>query len=168
MNRDSFDPFPKVKPYEAHALVAAQLLVGAINRRELVSVVLDIISTPEGVSFDELVKARVNHRFKSTSVVSAMCADSKSMDVLQMADLVAGAIASERRKAAGENRKVGSNPNSPKSKVAARLLANFELLGCDDQRNDRANIATLRAPIESTPRLRIVSEPPMRGVESSA
>ncbi len=168
VNKDLYDPFPKAQAYDAHAGVASQLLAGAINRRELVTVVLDIISTPEGISLDELVKNQVNRRFRNTSVVSAICADSRSMDVLQMADLVAGAIASERRKDAGENRKPGSNPNSPKSKVAARLLANFQLSGSMDQRNDRVNIATLRSSPPRARPLRLVSASPERGIESTA
>ncbi|MEP6479276.1 MAG: DUF3800 domain-containing protein [Rhodoglobus sp.] len=167
VNRDQYDPFPGTGAVEAHANVAAQLLVGCINRRELVSVVLDLVSTPEGVSLDELVKDQVNRRFRNTSVVSAICADSKAMDLLQMADLVAGAIAFERRREAGENRKVGSNPNSPKAKVATRLLAGLQITSAVDQRTDRINIATLRTPTSRVKPLRIVSTNPVRGIETA-
>jgi hypothetical protein len=146
VNKDVHDPFPGVKAWDAHASVAAQLLVGAINRRELVTVVLDELSTPEDIYLGDMIRRKVNARFKCTSVISAITADSKSMDTLQLADLVAGAIAFERRRQAGENRKVGSNPNSPKSRVALRLLSNFGLTNIDDSRSDRVNIATVRAP----------------------
>lgn len=160
VNRDRFDPFPGVEVWEAHAHVAAKLLCGVINRRELVSVILDDLSTPETFSLDEEVRRRVNARFKNTSIVSALCADSKSMDLLQLADLTAGAIAFERRRNAGESRRPGSNPNSPKSKVAARLMAAFALDSLEDVRVGRVNIATLRPPEPGVerPKLRVVGQ----------
>lgn len=167
VNRDVYDPFPGVEAYEAHSSVAAQLLVGNINRRELASVVLDIISTPAGVAVDELVKTKVNRRLKATGIVSAVCADSRSMDLLQLADLVAGAIAHERRRQAGESGKVQSHPNSPKAKVARRLFTALGISHCNDQRDDRVNIATLRAPAIRKPAVPARSRRATRGIEAA-
>lgn len=162
-NRDQHDPFPKTELYQAHADVATQLLVGCINRRELVSVILDLISTPEGVAVDEIVRRQVNKRLRNTSVVTALCADSRSMDLLQMADMIASAIAFERRRAAGESGRVGSHPNSPKAKVAARLMVNLGMATVEDQRSDRINIATLKGPRMP---LKLVRPPSAKRIET--
>lgn len=146
VDRTVFDPFPGATDWQVHADVAAKLLCAAINRNEHVGVVMDIISTPPEVAVEDEVKRQTNRRLRSTSVVSAISADSKSTDLLQMADMVAGAVAHERRRALGESGKTDAHPNSLKAKVAARMLAAFDMTGASDQRNDRANLATLRAP----------------------
>ncbi|MDQ3274724.1 MAG: hypothetical protein M3Q39_06760 [Actinomycetota bacterium] len=52
-----FNPFRRGKEaWQVHADVTAQLLVGCINRRELVGVHLDGISTPVGCSLEEEVR----------------------------------------------------------------------------------------------------------------
>lgn len=68
----------------------------------------------------------VNGRIHATSLVTAACVDSVSNDGLQLADLVAGAVAHQRGQGAGTAR-----PTSHKGKIAARLAAvygvqNFE------------------------------------------
>lgn len=143
VNRDQHDPFRGASDHEVHVEVASRLLIGAINKRELIGAVLDLISTPPDVAIDELVRKQVNRHFRNASVVTAICADSRSMDTLQMADLVASAIAHERRRAFGESGKTNAHPSSPKAKVAARLLTAFGLASSEDQRTDRANIATI-------------------------
>ena len=137
VNRDLYDPFPGKLVWQGQAEVAAQLVRAGVNRRELVSVLMDGVSTPEGIALDDEVRRMVNRSFRSTSVVTCACLDSRSNDGLQMADLLAGAIASERRRAEGEHRKIGSNPNSPKTKVARRLIEAFEIEGLMDQRSRR-------------------------------
>ncbi len=143
VNRDVFDPFKGRRPmWRVHAEVAAQLLVGCINRREIVTVLLDGISTPQGVSLEDAVQGRVNKRLGSTAVVNAACLDSRSSDGLQVADLVAGAIAFERRRLIGES----GNPNSNKAKVTSRLKAALGGVDFTDGRTPRVNIATYQAP----------------------
>lgn len=78
--------------WEVHAEVISQLLVGCVNRRELVGVLLDGISTPPGCSLDDTVRTMTNRRLKATAIVSAACLDSRSNDLLQVADLAAGSI----------------------------------------------------------------------------
>ncbi len=137
-DRRVFDPFRGKQPvWRVHAEVTTQLLVGCINKRELVTALLDVISVPTGSSLEDTVRQRVNRRLGSTVVVSAACLDSKSSDGLQLADLIAGAIAFERRRTTGES----GNPNSSKAKVAKRLCA---ALGSDltDGKGRRVNIAT--------------------------
>lgn len=141
INPANYDPFRGgVDRWKAHAEIASQLLVGSINRRELISVLLDGISTPRGCSLADTIRDDVNRRLGATSVVSATCLDSRTNDCLQVADLIASSIAFERRRAAGRR----GDPASPKGIVAARLGVAFGNVGLRDGRGSRSRIATLR------------------------
>lgn len=136
------DPFSKVEHrWLAHAEVASQLIIGSTNRRELVCALMDTIATPRDCSLEEHVRTRVNRKFRSTSLISAVCLDSKTNDLLQLADLVASAVSFERRRT---HLGIGS-PNSAKGMVAARLGAAFGNAGLTDGRSRRYNIATFGA-----------------------
>lgn len=133
------DPFHKAEHrWLGHAEVAAQLIIGSTNRRELVCALMDTVVTPRGTSMEDHVRRRVNGKFKATSLVSAVCLDSKTNDLLQVADLVASSVSFERRRA---QLGIGS-PNSAKGLVAARLGATFGNAGLLDGRTRRYNIAT--------------------------
>lgn len=150
-----FDPFARVtQRWRGHADVAAQLLFGCINRRELVSVLMDTITTPRGTAFEDVVRGAVNRRFGATSVVSAVCLNSQTNDSLQVADLVASAIAFERRRRAGGP----GSPTSAKGKIAARLGAAIGNAGLLDGRDKRFNIATYHPkPATAKPKLEVVT-----------
>jgi hypothetical protein len=99
---------------------------------------------------EDEVRRMTNRRLGATAVVSSVCLDSKTNDLLQVADLVAGAIFHERRRAAtGE-----TSPRSNKGKVALRLATAFNRPGLIDGRDARVNIATYlgrgttRAPLK--------------------
>lgn len=95
---DVHNPFhQRTEVWRVHAEITSQLLVGCINRRELVGVLLDGISTPVGCSLEDTVRKPTNRRLRRTSVVSAVCLDSRTSDLPQVGDLVAGAILHERR-----------------------------------------------------------------------
>lgn len=133
------DPFTgNSAEWLVHARITAKLLVGILNRRELASVLLDEISTSKGCAFDDTVRDMVNRRMRATSLVTAACVDSSCNDGVQLADLVAGAVAHQR----GQGNST-ANPTSHKGKVAARLATAFEVSSFDDVRNDRVNVATL-------------------------
>jgi hypothetical protein len=136
------DPFADGIPeWLAHARLAAKLLVGILNRRELASALLDDISTPRGSAFDDTVREMVNRRMRATSLVTAACVDSTCNDGVQLADLVAGAVAHQRGQSNGT-----ANPSSHKGKVAGRLAAAFGLNSfAQDVRTERVNVATLGA-----------------------
>jgi hypothetical protein len=148
-----FDPFEgREDTWRVHAEVTAQLLVGGINRRELVGVHLDAVSTPVGCSFEDTVRSITNSRLRNTSVVSAVCLDSRTNDLLQVADMVAGAIRNVRQQPTSPYK-----DQSPKTKVAQRLAATFGRPGLVDGKDDRVNIATYRGRKPAAPRLRAVS-----------
>lgn len=120
---------------------AAKLLVGIINKRELTAVLIDQISTPKGCAFDDTVRDMVNVRMRATAVVAAACVDSACNDGVQLADLVAGAVAHH----CGQSEHT-SMPSSHKGKIAARLAAAFDVPQLRDVRTSRVNIATLGSP----------------------
>lgn len=133
------DPFASDEPqWLAHARISAQLLIGIINKRELVGAMLDQVSTPKGCAFDDTVRDLVNDRMRATSVVTAVCVDSACNDGVQLADLVAGAVAHHCKQPA--------NLASHKGKIAGRLAAAFGVPSLCDARTDRVNIATLGMP----------------------
>lgn len=106
------DPFRRNEPqWIAHARITAQLLVGIINKRELAS-----------------------------ALVTAACVDSRSNDGVQLADLVAGAVAHQ----CGLQDQI-TKPSSHKGKIAGRLAAAFGVQALCDTRTERVNIATLGA-----------------------
>jgi Protein of unknown function (DUF3800) len=144
------DPFAADEPqWLAHARITAKLLVGIINKRELASALLDQISTPRWCAFDDTVRDMVNVRMRSTSLVTAACVDSACNDGVQLADLIAGAVANH----CGQSSQTAS-PSSHKGKVAARLAAAFGVQGLGDIRTDRVNVVTLGVP---APRKRLPS-----------
>jgi Protein of unknown function (DUF3800) len=147
------NPFSGSDPqWVVHARVAARLLVGIINKRELSAVLLDQVSTPRGRAFDDTVRDMVNRRMRATSIVAATCVDSACNDGVQLADLVAGAVAHQYGQAASTAR-----PTSHKGKIAARLAAAYEVPSLCDVRTDRVNVATLGVPGPKK-RLRSVAE----------
>lgn len=133
------DPFANSDPqWVAHARITAKLLVGIINKRELAAALLDQVSTPRGCAFDDTVRDMVNTRMRATSLVAATCVDSACNDGVQLADLVAGAVAHQCGQSAST-----ASPSSHKGKIAARLAAAYGVPNLCDIRTDRVNVATL-------------------------
>lgn len=125
--------------WQVHARVASKLLVGNLNRGEVACVVADHVSTPAGHAFDDALKGMVNKRLNATGLVSAVCADSLSSDGLQVADLVAGAVARHRKEPRGRD------SSAHKAVLARRLAAAFDLPDFQaDTRTSRVNVATYR------------------------
>lgn len=141
VDRIQADPADRWSPtWRAHANVAAQLLRGCINQRELVSVCMDGISTPRDVAFEDEVRRMVNSRLSNRPIVTAICLDSRSSDCLRAADLVAGAVAFEQRRSHG----LSGTTNSHKAKVVERLrdVMNVQSLCAPDSRSRRLNVKT--------------------------
>lgn len=159
---DVFNPFTDDRPpWRVHAEVISQLLVGCINRRELAVALIDGISTPRGCSLEDEVRERVNRRLKSTALVQAVCLDSRTNDLLQVADMVASAVMNRRQALAGR----GGTPGSYKERVAKRLALAFDNPSFGDGRNDRLSILTYRGRARGRPRARlsVVTKPRSTG-----
>lgn len=76
----------------------------------------------------------------SRSVVEAYDIDSKSTDLVQLADVVASSINYERRH--------GSDMTTPKAKVAARLRRALELDSFEDYQAGKVNILTVEGKLD--------------------
>jgi len=126
--------------WDAHIRDVTRLIVGSTNKNELTSVALDIISFPKNVAVDDAIKLEVNKKLGSLSVVSCLCLDSRTTTGLQLADLVAGAIAFDRKQPITGT----PPPASPKAQVARHLAERFNLADFRDQRTQRVNILTAR------------------------
>lgn len=122
--------------------MAARLVRGNVNKGEIVNVFLDVVSTPRGESVAKGVKDSVNGTLEAHVVVAAYDLDSQATDLLQLADLVSGAIAYERK----QRRMTGMESiSSPKSQVAARMRRAFGLESFDDVQRGKVNILTMGA-----------------------
>lgn len=135
-----------------YATLTAQLVRGALNRRELASLLMDEIQTPTDIAFEDVVRGMVNKRFGNTSVISAACLSSHSSDGLQIADLIAGAIAFDRRRLAGESGKI----NSIKGRIVERLKEAFGGVDLVDRREGRVNIHTYESGGHGSKPLKLV------------
>lgn len=143
VDRQVFDPAHGGKPrWRAHADVTAQLLSACINQRELVTATMDLIDTPEDVAMEDEVRRRVHQRLRSGSLVSAACHDSRSTDGLQLADLVAGAVAYERRRLNGGKESM----TTPKGQLVEHLKRRLNVADLQDVHTRRLSILTLEGP----------------------
>lgn len=133
-----FNPFKDTSdPWRAHAHVIGRLVQGNVNKNEVVTVMVDGISTPRDVAMGQVIKRGVNGRVGATVVVDAVSLNSKSNDLLQVADMVAGSIFHQRLKA-------GRAEDPLKGKVAQRLAWAFEQTDLSDVRGGKISIATLQ------------------------
>ncbi len=137
-----YNPFRSGDPvWAVHADIITQMVVGSINRNEIATVLMDVVSTPPDKSMGTIVKRQVNSKLHSTGVVTAVSLDSKTNDCLQAADLVAGAIFHQRLR----RRSVTTSPE--KERVSSQLATAFGVSSlAEDVRSERFNIVTLRAP----------------------
>ncbi len=140
------DPFEGVPLWSAQAKVVSQLIVGSLNKYEIATVLLDSVSTPKGVAVDDMVRDMVNERFDCTSVVSALSLDSRSTPGLQLADLVASAVAFDRKTRGAMGKSQTPAAASPKAQVVRLLTTAFGLPDLGDVRKGRASILTSRPP----------------------
>lgn len=132
----SSSSFPPVKAtWEQQAEMAAQLVLGNINRGEFINLFLDLINTPVGKSASEIIKNHVNRKLQSHCLIEAYDLDSEATDLIQLADIVASSIAYER--------KHPEQSGTPKQQVAARLRRALDLDSFDDIKKGKVNILTL-------------------------
>lgn len=133
--------------WQVHARVAAQLVVGNLNQGEHGAVILDHRSTKPNVSFGDTVKGMANRRLEMAGIVSAVTIDSQANDLLQVADLIAGAIANHRARH-GQHEKL-----SHKDRVAADLAMAFGVPSFQsDIRQGRVNVMTVTKMGQGRPR----------------
>lgn len=86
------------KAYESFCIT---LLKGNISRNEILSVLADECPVPANVEFERNVRRRINNDFGRLAVQGVCRLDSKGVPLLQIADLLVGAIVYEFKLDAG-------------------------------------------------------------------
>ena len=79
-------------PWQAYEDISIRVLESAIPDNEILIVIADYITTPRNMRFEINVKRRINDRLKRLGVAGVCRFDSRSNDLLQVADLIVGAI----------------------------------------------------------------------------
>jgi hypothetical protein len=138
LNTDGWNPFKGQEHWIGQTAIVADIVASCLNRNEVASVYMDGISTPLNVALGELVKRHSNGRLQGHRVTAAVSLDSRSNDVLQAADLIAGAIRYLRFETPRDG--------SPKLELALYVCSAFGVLDFSDRSSQRIRIKTLSAP----------------------
>lgn len=155
---DSHRHFASDEPtWLVQAQMSSQLVLGNTNRGELLIILSDMVETPREESLAQRIQEHVNGKLGTRAVIASYDMDSRTSDLLQLADVVAGAIAYERRLSEGPVSErpvaaIGGN-GTPKAQVAARLQRAFGLDSFDDIRHGKVNILTMQNQPRTLPGL---------------
>jgi hypothetical protein len=87
--------------FEAYDAVARQVVKGSIRRGEVLWVVADEYSTPPKVTFEENVRDYVNRGVRRQAVAGVCRMRSSGVDLLQLCDILLGAVVFEQKVALG-------------------------------------------------------------------
>jgi hypothetical protein len=87
--------------FEAYDALSRQLIKGSIRRGEVIWVIADEYSTPPTVLFEEHVRDCVNREFRRQAVAGVCRMRSSGVDLLQLADILLGAVVFDHKIAAG-------------------------------------------------------------------
>ncbi|MDD2753701.1 MAG: DUF3800 domain-containing protein [Candidatus Portnoybacteria bacterium] len=79
-------------PWKSYEDISIRVLESGIAYNEIIMVIADHILTPKDIKFEVNVKRKINDKFKRLAVAGVCRFDSKSNDLLQIADLIVGAI----------------------------------------------------------------------------
>lgn len=79
-------------PWDAYEDISIRVLKSAIPPNEIIIVNADYITTPKAVKFEVNVKRKINDEYKRLAIAGVCRFDSKSNDLLQVADLLVGAV----------------------------------------------------------------------------
>lgn len=79
-------------PFIAYEQITKHLLAGNLRKNEILVVLADNLITPKRNKFEVNVKNHLNNKFKRLSIAGVCRLDSKTNDLLQVADLIIGSI----------------------------------------------------------------------------
>lgn len=79
-------------PWQAYEEISIRLLEAAMHLNEVIVVIADHMTVPDYVRFEVDVKRKINEKFNRLAVAGVVRFNSKSNDLLQLADLIVGAI----------------------------------------------------------------------------
>lgn len=79
-------------PWMAYEQITRKLLDAALSQQEIIILIADYVTTPKEIRFEVEVKKKFN-QFKGRLALAGVCRfDSKSNDLLQLVDLLIGAV----------------------------------------------------------------------------
>lgn len=87
--------------FKAYEALARQLVRASVRRGEILWVIADEYSTPPAETFEENVRDYVNLKLKRTAVAGVCRMRSSGVDLLQVIDLILGAVVYEYKANAG-------------------------------------------------------------------
>jgi len=79
-------------PWQAYESISIRVLEAGISSSEIIIVNADYVSVPDNVKFEVNVKRKINEKLNRLAVAGVCRFNSKSNDLLQLADLMVGAI----------------------------------------------------------------------------
>lgn len=89
---DYFDREFAGDPWKAYEDISIRVLESSIPENEILIVLADYITTPRHVRFEVNVKRKINEKLKRLAIAGVCRFNSKSNDLLQLSDLIVGAI----------------------------------------------------------------------------
>lgn len=130
-------------PFKAYEALARQLVRASIRRGEIVYVIADEYSTPPAETFEENVRDYVNRQFERQAVAGVCRMRSSGVDLLQLIDVLLGAVVYEYKAAAGV---VSLDSYKPKAKLLAHIKQRAGVKTfVGGYRNSKLNIAEYRS-----------------------
>jgi hypothetical protein len=121
-------------PFIAYEQISKQLLKGSLKREEILIVLADNVITPKKNNFEDNVKKDINEEFGRLAIAGVCRLDSKTNDLLQLADLIVGSINYELLIKEG----LINKPSKAKSEFVKKLKEN---LGITDLTKEFRNYA---------------------------
>ncbi len=82
----------KGDPWRAYEDISIRVLKSALSSDEILIVIADYVPAPKDIKFEVNVNRRVNDELKRLAIAGVCRFDSKSNDLLQLTDLLVGAI----------------------------------------------------------------------------
>lgn len=79
-------------PWAAYAQITLKLLEVALSRQEIIILIADYVTTPKDIRFEVEVKKSFNQKKNRLALAGVCRFDSKSNDLLQLVDLLIGAV----------------------------------------------------------------------------
>ena len=150
-------------PWYAYEQITLKVLSAAISRQEILVLIADYVTTPKEVRFEVNVKTKFNNLKKYLALVGVCRFDSKSNDLLQLVDLVIGAINYDLKYRAGQVS--GSKYKLELVKYLKNKLGTESFIG--GFRNHNFNIFVNKEnPLESYGETHSLAEPNEKGLSS--
>ena len=79
-------------PWTAYEQITLKLLDVALSQQEIIVLIADYVTTPKNIRFEVEVKKNFNQKKKRLALAGVCRFDSKSNDLLQIVDLLIGAV----------------------------------------------------------------------------